>query len=205
MIDGVADGVPRQAQLFRKLSDRHPLPNERGFNTNTEIVLPVTSLWFTSVHRQLPTRLEQLLTPSTIKMGEKADFSQRVIAYRKREDISQEELAKRLGISRNYVSMIEGGKQPSEQVVRHFALLESSPLPAGSSHAGSSSPSSNIDRAKETSPDYDLMKKVIFIEEQGTPEQLALIDAFLDKICEQLGFDRGRKPDRESQGKSERS
>ena len=137
-------------------------------------------------------------------MGEKADFSQRVIAYRKREDISQEELAKRLGISRNYVSMIEGGKQPSEQVVRHFALLESSPLPPGSARPGAD-PSSSVDRAKETPPDYDLMKKVIFIEEQGTPEQLALLDAFLDKVCEQLGFDRGRKPDRGSPDKSERS
>jgi transcriptional regulator with XRE-family HTH domain len=138
-------------------------------------------------------------------VSEKANFSQRVISYRRREDISQEELAHRLGISRNYVSMIEGGRAPSDQVVRHFSLLEASPLPPGPKQGGSSSESSEADRAKETPPDYDLMKKVIFIEEEGTPEQLALLDAFLDKVCEQLGFDRGQKPDRGSQRKPEQS
>jgi phage repressor protein C with HTH and peptisase S24 domain len=61
-------------------------------------------------------------------MSETEDFSQRVRRYREKEDISQEELAKRLGISRNYVSMIEGGREPSDQVVSHFNLLETSPL-----------------------------------------------------------------------------
>lgn len=40
-------------------------------------------------------------------------------------------MADKLGISRNYVSMIEGGRAPSESVIKLFELLESSPIHAG--------------------------------------------------------------------------
>jgi phage repressor protein C with HTH and peptisase S24 domain len=82
--------------------------------------------------------------PSTTKVSTPKEFANRVRAYREREGLSQEELAKRLGISRNYVSMIEGGRAPSDQVTRHFELLELAPaagaLPRNSSVTEEPSP-----------------------------------------------------------------
>ena len=70
-------------------------------------------------------------------MSNSADFSNRVREYRGREGINQAEFAKRMGISRNYVSMVESGRKPSAQVVRHFELLEgpSQERPAASEFA----------------------------------------------------------------------
>lgn len=45
-------------------------------------------------------------------------------SLRKKLSINQAELAKRLGISRNYVSMIEGGREPSKQFISAFQMLE---------------------------------------------------------------------------------
>lgn len=85
-------------------------------------------------------------------MSSPEDFAKQVREYREREGISQEELAKRLGMSRNYVSMIEGGREPSDQVMRHFRLLESSPTGARLAEDASSygsDPRSILKRARE--------------------------------------------------------
>lgn len=116
-------------------------------------------------------------------------FADRVKSYRKREGISQEEFANRLGISRNYVSMIEGGHEPSEQVRLHFSLLESSPLPPAAP--------GQAEKVNEDSPDYGLLKKIIFLEEHGTPAQLEMVDGFLDSLCRKLGFEDHRKGGKE--------
>lgn len=103
--------------------------------------------------------------------------------YREREGISQGELAKRLGMSRNYVSMIEGGKTPSDQVIRHFGLLEDSldGLPQKSEDAAD-----KLGVVKEPEPHYGSMEKLINIREKGSPEQLALLDAFLETLQQQI-------------------
>jgi PAS domain S-box-containing protein len=105
------------------------------------------------------------------------DFANRVRAYRECEGISQEELAKRLGMSRNYVSMIEGGRDPSDQVVRHFELLQLAPAVM---------PADNFHKTQESPPTYELIKKVINIRESGSPEQNSLLDAFLETLTRQL-------------------
>ncbi len=57
-------------------------------------------------------------------MSNENDFANRVRSYREENKLSQEEFAKMLGVTRNYVSMLEGGRAPSEQLLNHFALIE---------------------------------------------------------------------------------
>lgn len=85
-------------------------------------------------------------------MSSPEDFAKQVRDYRARHGISQEELAHRLGMSRNYVSMIEGGREPSDQVMRHFRLLEASPAEtrlAEDASSYGSDPRSLLKRARE--------------------------------------------------------
>lgn len=57
-------------------------------------------------------------------MSTPEDFSQRVIKLRQKLGLSQDGLAKRLGVSRNYVSMVEGGRLPSEALQKLILTLE---------------------------------------------------------------------------------
>ncbi|RYD19914.1 MAG: LexA family transcriptional regulator [Verrucomicrobiaceae bacterium] len=53
------------------------------------------------------------------------ELPERVITFRQSNDLTQSDLAKILGISSNYVSLIENGqREPGEGIVRHFELLE---------------------------------------------------------------------------------
>jgi phage repressor protein C with HTH and peptisase S24 domain len=52
------------------------------------------------------------------------NFSGRFKALRKRLGLSQAEFAEKLGISRNYVGMIEGGHEPSDTLMRLVTMLE---------------------------------------------------------------------------------
>lgn len=60
--------------------------------------------------------------------GDSENFGDRFRKYRRLHDINQDVLAERLGLSRNYVSMIEGGRDPSDVVKKHFETLENSPI-----------------------------------------------------------------------------
>lgn len=52
------------------------------------------------------------------------NFAKRVTSYREKLGITQSELANRLGVSRNYVGMLEAGREPSEPLKRLFQGLE---------------------------------------------------------------------------------
>ncbi len=54
-------------------------------------------------------------------------FSDRVSSLRTRLGVSQETFAKQLGVSRNYVSMIEQGRQPSESLKKLIETMEATP------------------------------------------------------------------------------
>jgi transcriptional regulator with XRE-family HTH domain len=56
-------------------------------------------------------------------------FANRVSKFRLTRGWTQERLAHEMGISRNYICMIEGGRVPKESVVKLFEALESAPLP----------------------------------------------------------------------------
>jgi transcriptional regulator with XRE-family HTH domain len=115
------------------------------------------------------------------------DFSHRVRKYREHEGISQEELAQRLGMSRNYVSMIEGGREPSDQVVRHFALLEAAAgIGTGLAAKVPEDTLRSQPSVQESEADYETVKHIIFIEEHGTPEQIAAARAFVRSLREQV-------------------
>ena len=62
------------------------------------------------------------------KSAGEEEFALRVSKFRGKTGLSQEKLAELLAVSRNYVSMIEGGRRPSEVVVKLFETLENSPL-----------------------------------------------------------------------------
>lgn len=55
-------------------------------------------------------------------------------------------------------------------------------------------PRARTGSAAELPPEYNLREKISFIEERGTPEQLALVDAFLQSVREQLGVEIAGKP-----------
>lgn len=54
---------------------------------------------------------------------------QRVRALRERLGITQTELSKRIGFARNYISLIENGREPAHKFIRALELLEQAPLP----------------------------------------------------------------------------
>lgn len=58
------------------------------------------------------------------KVSITANISERMKGLRKRLDWSQDDLAKALEVSRNYVSMIEGGREPGKNFARAFDELE---------------------------------------------------------------------------------
>ena len=61
------------------------------------------------------------------KASEKLDdFANRVFELRQRLKFTQDELAKTLGVSRNYVYMIEKGREPGKKFVEKFTKLEGS-------------------------------------------------------------------------------
>lgn len=59
----------------------------------------------------------------------KLEFAERVREFRGRAKLSQDELGERLGVSGNYISMIElGKKSPGPSLRKLFESLEQSPL-----------------------------------------------------------------------------
>jgi transcriptional regulator with XRE-family HTH domain len=59
----------------------------------------------------------------------KLEIPERVRGFRSRAKLSQQELAERLGVTNNYISMIERGKKaPGSLWLRAFETLEQSPL-----------------------------------------------------------------------------
>jgi len=57
-------------------------------------------------------------------VSKKENFSHRVKNLRVALGLNQEAFATRLGVSRNYVSMIEGGREPSEALIKYFETIE---------------------------------------------------------------------------------
>ena len=57
-------------------------------------------------------------------MSTNAKISERVIALRARLGLNQAEFANKLGISRNYVSMIEGGREPAKHLLMAIEAME---------------------------------------------------------------------------------
>ena len=67
----------------------------------------------------------------------KLELSKRVRDFRIRAKLSQEELGDRLGVSGNYISMIElGKKEPGPGLQILFESLERSPMYGESAHGG---------------------------------------------------------------------
>ena len=54
---------------------------------------------------------------------------QRVRALRQRMGITQADLAERMGFVRNYISLVENGREPSHRFVRALELIEQAPTP----------------------------------------------------------------------------
>lgn len=54
------------------------------------------------------------------------EFANRVREFRRARKLTQEELAEKLGVTRNYLSMIEGGREPSAMLMELFGHLENS-------------------------------------------------------------------------------
>jgi transcriptional regulator with XRE-family HTH domain len=62
----------------------------------------------------------------------KLELTKRIREFRKRADLSQVELGDRLGVSGNYISMIEVGKKdPGPSLRKLFEAIEHSPLYSG--------------------------------------------------------------------------
>lgn len=117
-------------------------------------------------------------------MSSPKNFSERVRAYRDSEGLSQEELARRLGISSNYISMLERGKRsPSRKIIRLFEILLASPLPP----AGGGTPVTKEEAVKGRPSKHELLRKALYIEEHGTAEQVAMLNSMIDAALARIG------------------
>jgi SOS-response transcriptional repressor LexA len=54
---------------------------------------------------------------------------EKVRALREKLGITQGDLARRMGYARNYISLIENGREPSKRFVRELELIEQAPFP----------------------------------------------------------------------------
>ena len=73
----------------------------------------------------------------------KSYFAHRVSNFRIARGWTQERLAHEMGVSRNYICMIEGGRMPKESMVKLFESLENAPFyqpSAARSHTASGNP-----------------------------------------------------------------
>lgn len=97
-----------------------------------------------------------------------------------------------MGYDRNYISMVEGGREPGPKFLKLLGLLESSPIGESLTSEQALQKAEDIDKngaegkARESEPGYETMKHIMFIEEHGTPEQIALARALLKTLREQL-------------------
>ena len=131
-------------------------------------------------------------------------FSERLRQLRGR--LTQAEFARKLGIAsqQTYGNYEKGRRVPKPPILQRIAqrcgvsidwLLGSPDQMPRSSNT--------IDperRVSETAPDYGLMKKIVVIAEEGTPEQIALVNAFLESVCKQLGTTRRIPDDSKQEG-----
>lgn len=126
-------------------------------------------------------------------MSKDVNFSQRVINLRKAMGLNQEAFANLIGLSRNYVSMIEGGREPSKQVIKMIGALEEKHR-HGDAHGVRQKPCDIMRRAREAKglSFADLAKLtrynagVLAAVEGGTGQAS---ERMIDAIAKALGID----------------
>lgn len=57
-------------------------------------------------------------------------------------------------------------------------------------------------RLAEMPQEYNLQEKITWIEERGTPRQIAMVDSFLESVRELLGGESRRKPEKRTRRSS---
>jgi transcriptional regulator with XRE-family HTH domain len=124
-------------------------------------------------------------------------FSERLQAVLTEKRVSQKELSRRIFIDPSTVNRwFTGGSVPQPRTVEAIAnalgVRKEWLLTGKGERAAPPGERARSVVVEETSPNYDMVKKVIFIHETGTPEQLALLSSFLDTVCEKLGLSRKR-------------
>ncbi len=145
-------------------------------------------------------------------MNESEKFSARLKRWRARVDLSQPKAAKLLKIGRTYYSELENGREPGKFLKMKFDAIER----AGVDYINRSLQSLESaepdrrqlaemldrhysaqnpvvegmtgDTVQDPAGEYGMMKKIIKIAEEGTPQQKALVNDFLDSVCKQLGI-----------------
>jgi SOS-response transcriptional repressor LexA len=63
------------------------------------------------------------------KLKKPHDIGQRLLALRKKLELTQTQIAERMCFSRNYISLVEHGTVPSLRFARALELLEQAPVP----------------------------------------------------------------------------
>jgi transcriptional regulator with XRE-family HTH domain len=80
--------------------------------------------------------LNQLLSMAKAVNTYLSHFANRVSNFRQARGWTQERLAHEMGISRNYICMIEGGRVPKQSIIKLFESLENAPVYPGSARSG---------------------------------------------------------------------
>jgi transcriptional regulator with XRE-family HTH domain len=140
------------------------------------------------------------MTPSTANLHSRS-FSERLQSVLSQRGLTQKELSERIFINPSTVTRwITGGSTPQPRTVEAIANaigVRKEWLLTGDGERdapGGSSRSSMV--VKEDGVDYETVKHVIFIEEAGTPEQIAAARAFLKTLRDQIAHTADRSGDR---------
>jgi len=63
------------------------------------------------------------------KMENVKKIGERVLALREKLGVTQADLGRLIGFSRNYISLVEGGREPAHRFIKALELLEQRPMP----------------------------------------------------------------------------
>ncbi len=86
-------------------------------------------------------------------------FSSRVLRLRNSMGLSQEAFGQLLRITRNYVSMLEGGREPGPKLIEHFERIEREFEKRGDAHK-------STQVREEPPPGVDWMARALLAEQE---------------------------------------
>jgi transcriptional regulator with XRE-family HTH domain len=118
--------------------------------------------------------------------------------------LTQRAFAARIGVTQGAVAFWMKGAQPYPRIInaicaefgvkRDWLLYSEGPKYVNGRAAAKSA------LVREDSPTAEIERKITFIEQTGTPEQLRMVDDFLESVCRQLGYPRAKSPRKSRRG-----
>jgi transcriptional regulator with XRE-family HTH domain len=122
-MNGHRDGVPIEAELLGEVGHREAEFQEPLFRSQGEIGL-WGPLWRVSTCRHHLPSSNPVGKQVNLKINSQMEFREKLLKLRKDLDLTQEDMGARLGVSGNWISLLElGKKDPAAATLNHVELL----------------------------------------------------------------------------------